>query len=167
MLRFSKSFCAAVLLATVLAGCGDEDEPGALPIGIGDTPVVQGRLDLWGKWDGTRLAHPFLMEFSNTDVLWDFSSAVSLTDMLGDVVYYDNSADFGVILWTEPSPVAGKYQKFSWEMVAKYEALLLLYEEKDTLAEAMDDTVVTYGPSLLTYNMFSGCHCHAEDGYPP
>jgi hypothetical protein len=72
-----------------------------------------------------------------------------------------------VILWQELSEVTGKYQRFSWEMVGRYEALLLPYEEKDTLAGAMEDTVVTYGPSLLSQNEFSGCHCHAEDGYPP
>ncbi len=61
MLKHSVPFRAAVLLAVVLAGCGDEDEPGALPTGDGLPPIGLGRFELWGKWDGTRLAHPFLI----------------------------------------------------------------------------------------------------------
>ena len=156
--RCLPSVCVALFLVGVLAGCRDDDA---------DTPIAQGNLDLLGKWDGTRFAHPFLLVFTNTDVVWDFASAVSTPDMSGDIVCYDNSADFGVILWQEPSALAGKYQKFSWGMIPKYEALLVLYDEKDTLSEAMDDTVMKCGPFLLTKNVYSGCHCHEEDGHPP
>ena len=65
-----------------------------------------------------------------------------------------------MILWQEPSGLVGKYQKFSWEMVPRYEAVLLLYEERDTLEEALEDTSMKYGPYLLTQNTYNGCHCH-------
>ncbi len=153
MPRCLASVCVALFLVGALAGCRDDDA---------DTPTAQRNLDLRGKWDGTRFAHPFLLVFTNTDVIWSFERA---DDMLGDIVYYDNSAGLGVILWQEPPALAGTYQKFSWEMVPKYEAVLLLYDEKDTLSDALEDTSMKYGPFLLTKNVYDGCHCHVNDGF--
>ncbi len=146
MLRSQLSSCIAVLLACALAGCDGGSESGA-----------QADLDIYGEWDGARDGDTFFLDLTNTYVVWDFNVAAS---MLGDVVYYDNSADFGVILWTEPSALAGQYQKFSWDILSDTTAMLQLYDEKTSLAEAIDDTYMKYDPILLTRidEKFRGCH---------
>ena len=68
MHRFPSSLLVALLLAGTLSGCSD-----------GYGPSAPTNVELRGTWDGTRYAHDFFLTVTNTEFVWVFALADTMS----------------------------------------------------------------------------------------